>query len=51
VHKENVDRPSEVDFVKAITDNIPSKESENKMWLGVAAYFAYKGYKKRATDK
>jgi hypothetical protein len=51
MNEDKIDRPSAADFIKGITDNIPSKEAQNKMLLGIAAYFAYKGYKKSASKK
>jgi hypothetical protein len=51
MNEDKIDRPSAADFIKGITDNIPSKETENKVLLGIAAFLSYKGYKKSANKK
>ena len=40
---KRIDKPDEVAFAKAISENLPSKEDSNRLWYGLAgAYIAGK---------
>ena len=49
---KKVDRPSDHDFFMAIYDNLPSREDNRKMWLGMAGTYALgKAVKRRGSSK
>ena len=37
--EKKIDKPDEVAFAKAISENLPSKEDSNKLWYGLAAAY------------
>lgn len=49
---KKLDKPSDHDFFMAIYDNLPSREDNRKMWLGMAgAYAVGRATRRRGSKK
>lgn len=49
--EKKIDKPSDHDFFMAIYDNLPSREENRKMWLGMAGVYALGRAAKRRESK
>ena len=36
---KKIDKPDQVAFAKAISENLPNREDSNKLWYGMAAAY------------